>query len=86
MRQICITKYFIHKCIKVLLIKLKRDRKFKINFLSLFMDFSRDIEVGLSLNYLLSLAFNTRKKFPPKILSISFSLYPLSTNAFVING
>ena len=32
------------------------------------------------------LAFNNRIKFPPKILRISFLLYPLSSKAFVISG
>lgn len=33
-----------------------------------------------------SFALKTLKIFPPKILSISFSLYPFSINAFVIKG
>lgn len=36
--------------------------------------------------YLTSFAFKTLKKFPPRILFISFLLYPFSTNAFVISG
>lgn len=36
--------------------------------------------------YFGSLAFNSRIKFAPKILRMSFLLYPLSNNAFVISG
>ena len=43
------------------------------------------ILMGIVLNFA-SLAFKTRKRLPPKILLISFLLYPFSTNAFVMNG
>jgi hypothetical protein len=42
--------------------------------------------VRCSSAYFASFAFKTLKKLPPRILVISFLLYPFSTNAFVING
>ena len=44
------------------------------------------VQCVFPLCYFASFAFNTLKKLPPRILVISFLLYPFSTNAFVING